>query len=383
MSKRIAILGSTGSIGTSTIEVVRSLGRGYKVVGLGAKRRWRELADQANLVKPSTVVIADSGNREKIRPLLHNSTELLVGPEGLVELAGRADSNFVVAAIVGAAGLASTIAAVGAGKQVGLANKEALVVAGSLIVPLAKERGAELLPIDSEHSAIFQSMQAGRRQEVHKIYLTASGGPFRSWSSSQIADATLEDALNHPTWAMGPKITIDSATMMNKALEIIEARWLFDIEVKSIEVLIHPESIIHSMVEFCDGSVIAQLGTPDMRTPIQYTLTHPRRSRGCSTRLDFSTIRRLNFEQPDFDRFSSLRLGYEVAEAGGTSGAVFNAANEAAVEAFQRGKITFGRIMELIEYVLGCHKVEPNPDLEVLLEADRWARQEVNKCLKD
>lgn len=382
MGKRIAILGSTGSIGTSTIDVVRSLGRGYKVVGLGARNRWRELAEQVKLVKPSTVVIADPANTEKIRPLLNNSTELLVGPEGLVELAGRSDSNFVVAAIVGAAGLASTIAAVKAGKQVGLANKEALVVAGSLIVPLAKQTGAELLPIDSEHSAIFQSMQAGRRKEVHKIYLTASGGPFRSWSSEQMSKATLEDALKHPTWNMGPKITIDSATMMNKALEIIEARWLFDIDVKSIEVVIHPESIIHSMVEFCDGSVIAQLGTPDMRTPIQYSLTHPRRMRGCATRLDFSTIRRLNFEQPDFDRFGALRLGYAVAEAGGTAGAVFNAANEAAVEAFRSGKITFGRIVELIEYVVGRHKVEPTPDLDVLLEADRWARQEVVKCLK-
>jgi len=383
MSKRITILGSTGSIGTSTIDVVQSLGSDYEVVGLGARRRWKELAEQAKSVQPSAVVVADPANAEKIRPLLNGSIELLVGPEGLVELAGRKETDFVVAAIVGAAGLESTVAAVKAGKQVGLANKEALVVAGSLIVPLAKETGAELLPIDSEHSAIFQAMQAGNRSEVAKIYLTASGGPFRTWSAEQMTEARLEDALRHPTWNMGPKITIDSATMMNKALEVIEARWLFDLEVDSIEVLIHPESIIHSMVEFCDGSVIAQLGTPDMRTPIQYTLTHPHRSEGCASRLDFREIRRLNFEQPDFDRFPALRLGYEVARMGGSAGAVFNAANEAAVEAFQAGRMPFGRIIELIEYVLDRHTVEPKPDLERLLAADRWARQEVNECLKD
>ncbi|UCD29166.1 MAG: 1-deoxy-D-xylulose-5-phosphate reductoisomerase [Planctomycetota bacterium] len=382
MAKRIAILGSTGSIGTSTIDVVRSLKKEFKVVGLGAGRRWKELAEQAKLVRPATVVIADPANADKIRPLLNNSTELLVGPEGLVELAGRKDSSFIVAAIVGAAGLESTVAAVRAGKQVGLANKEALVVAGSMIVPLSRKTGAQLLPIDSEHSAIFQSMQAGRTSEVCKIYLTASGGPFRTWTAKQMAKATLEDALRHPTWSMGPKITIDSATMMNKALEIIEAKGLFDVDVDSIEVVVHPESIIHSMVEFCDGSVIAQLGTPDMRTPIQYALTHPQRCVGCASRLDFSTVRRLNFEEPDFDRFPALRLGYEVARTGGSAGAVFNAANETAIKAFQAGSITFGRIVGLIEEVLGRHKVDPKPDLDALLEADRWARQEVAKCLK-
>lgn len=287
MAKRIAILGSTGSIGTSTLDAVRALGPEFRVTGLSTSRRWRELVKQAEEVGPAAVAIANPALAAEMRPFMKGSTELLVGPAGLVELARRDDNDFVVAAIVGAAGLESTIAAVAQGKAVGLANKEALVVAGSVLIPLARQTGATLLPIDSEHSAVFQSMAAGRRNEVHKIYLTASGGPFRTWSAEQMAEATLEDALRHPTWSMGPKITIDSATMMNKALEIVEAAWLFDLPPESIEVLIHPESIIHSMVEFCDGSVIAQLGTPDMRTPIQYALTYPERRVGCARRLEF------------------------------------------------------------------------------------------------
>jgi 1-deoxy-D-xylulose-5-phosphate reductoisomerase len=382
VTKGITVLGSTGSIGTSTLEVVQSLGPDYRVVGLGARRRWRELAQQCREVHPSAVAVADPAHGERIRPLLNGATELLVGPQGLAELAARPESDFLVAAIVGAAGLESTVAAVQAGKQVGLANKEALVMAGSLIVPLARRTGSRLLPIDSEHSAIFQAMSAGQAGEVRKVFLTASGGPFRTWSAEQMANARLEDALRHPTWDMGPKITIDSATMMNKALEIIEARWLFDLDVNCIEVLIHPESIIHSMVEFRDGSVIAQLGTPDMRTPIQYALTYPHRREGCADRLDFSTIRRLNFEPPDMERFPALRLGYDVARAGGTAGAVFNAANEAAVEAFREGRAAFGRIVELIERVLDRHRIEQHPDLETLLAADAWARREVAECLR-
>jgi len=374
-------MGSTGSIGTSTLDVVASLGPEFRVAGLSAHRRWETLASQANEVRPSAIALADPARAGVLRSQLNGSVELLCGPQGLVELACREESDFVVAAIVGAAGLESTLAAVGAGKSVGLANKEALVVAGSLLVPLAKERGVALLPIDSEHSAIFQSMTAGNRREVRRIYLTASGGPFRTWSAGEMAGATLENALRHPTWEMGPKITIDSATMMNKALESIEACWLFDCDPADIEVLIHPESIIHSMVEFCDGSVIAQLGTPDMRTPIQYALTYPDRQEGCASRLDFSTIRRLNFEPPDRKRFPALGLGFEVARQGGTAGAVFNAANEAAVEAFRLGRIRFGAIVDLIERTLERHTLVPEPDLDTLLAADRWARDEVNRCL--
>jgi 1-deoxy-D-xylulose-5-phosphate reductoisomerase len=380
-TKRITILGSTGSIGTSTLDVTRSLGQRFPVTGLGARRRWRELAEQAREVGAVAVAIADPAHADEIRPLLGRGADLLIGPEGLVELAQREDSDFIVAAIVGAAGLASTVAGVRAGKRVGLANKEALVVAGALIVPLARQTGAQLLPIDSEHSAVFQSMAAGRREEVHKIYLTASGGPFRTWTWEEMTRATVEDALRHPTWSMGPKITIDSATMMNKALEIIEARWLFDLDPGAIEVLIHPESIIHSMVEFRDGSVIAQLGTPDMRTPIQYALTYPERVDGCARRLDFSTLRRLNFEPPDPDRFPALRLGYAVARAGGTAGAVLNAANEAAVEAFQQGRLGFTQIVSVSEKVLGRHTVKSNPTLEELLDADGWARRVVGEYL--
>lgn len=381
MGRRITILGSTGSIGTSTLDVIRGLGPDYRAAGLAARSRWRELAEQARLVKPRAVAIADPRHAADVRPLLNGATELLVGAEGLVELARRPESDFVVAAIVGAAGLESTLAAVDAGKAVGLANKEALVVAGSLLVPLAEARKVDLLPIDSEHSAVFQAMAAGRRAEVRKVYLTASGGPFRTWTAEQMASARPADALRHPTWSMGPKITIDSATMMNKALEIIEARWLFGLDADSIEVLIHPESIIHSMVEFRDGSVIAQLGTPDMRTPIQYALTWPERLEGCARRLDLSTIRRLNFEPPDMRRFPALRLGFEVARTGGTAGAVLNAANEAAVEAFRGNRILFGRIVELVERVLERHDVVHDPDLQTLLEADAWARREVAECL--
>lgn len=374
-------MGSTGSIGTSTLEVVRALGDTYQVVGLAGKQRWRQLAEQCAAFKPQTVAVADQANAQSLAGLLNGATELLVGPTGLVELAARKDSDFVVAAIVGSAGLESTIAAVRAGKQVGLANKEALVVAGSIIVPLARRTGARLLPIDSEHSAIFQSLAAGRAEEVRRIYLTASGGPFRTWSADQMANATLADALRHPTWNMGQKITIDSATMMNKALEIIEACWLFDLAPDSIEVLVHPESIIHSMVEFHDGSIIAQLGAPDMKTPIQYALTYPDRVPGIARQLDFSTVRRLNFEPPDLDRFPALRMGYEVARLGGTAGAVFNGANEEAVEAFSQGRIPFGRIVELIRQVLDRHTIEQNCDLDRLLAADAWARQEAQRCL--
>ncbi len=381
MGRRITILGSTGSIGTSTLDVIRGLGPEYRAAGLAARSRWRELAEQARLLKPGAVAIADPRHAADVRPLLNGATELLVGAKGLVELVRRPETDFVVAAIVGAAGLESTLAAVDAGKAVGLANKEALVVAGSLLVPLAEARNVDLLPIDSEHSAVFQAMAAGRRAEVRKVYLTASGGPFRTWTAEQMASARPADALRHPTWSMGPKITIDSATMMNKALEIIEARWLFGLDADSIEVLIHPESIIHSMVEFRDGSVIAQLGTPDMRTPIQYALTWPERLEGCARRLDLSTIRRLNFEPPDMRRFPALRLGFEVARTGGTAGAVLNAANEAAVEAFRGNRILFGRIVELVERVLERHDVVHDPDLQTLLEADAWARREVAECL--
>ncbi|MCK4340716.1 MAG: 1-deoxy-D-xylulose-5-phosphate reductoisomerase, partial [Phycisphaerae bacterium] len=279
-------------------------------------------------------------------------------------------------------GLPATLAAVQRGLDVGLANKESLVVAGSLMMPLAEKSGATLIPVDSEHSAIFQALHAGRAEDVRRIHLTASGGPFRAWTAAQIAQATLDDALNHPTWSMGPKITIDSATMMNKALEIIEAHWLFGLPAEQIDVLIHPESIVHSMVEYRDGSLIAQLGTPDMKTPIQYAITYPRRVPGIAEPLDWSQARCLHFEPPDFERFPALRLGYEAARADGNSGAVLNAANEAAVEFFRAGEIPFGRIVSLTEQVLGRREQQAQPTLEELLTHDAWAREEINRCIR-
>jgi 1-deoxy-D-xylulose-5-phosphate reductoisomerase len=297
------------------------------------------------------------------------------------EIVTRPEVDTVVAAVVGAAGLAPVIAAARAGKTIALANKEALVVAGSIVVRAAREHGATIVPVDSEHSAVFQALRSGHAGEIRKIILTASGGPFRTWTKSKIEHATVAEALAHPNWKMGPKITIDSATMMNKALEIIEAHWLFGLPAEKIEVLIHPQSIVHSMIEYLDGSVIAQLGTPDMRTPIQYALTHPERFDGCSSRLEWSKIKEMTFEPPD-DRFPALQLGFEVVRVGGTSGAVVNAANEAANEMFRAGELRFGQIVETVEAVLRRHLAAgfvAAPTLEQLLAADEWARREARK----
>ena len=296
------------------------------------------------------------------------------------ELVELSDCDIVLSAIVGTAGLAATVKAVQMGKRVAIANKETLVVAGPLITRLAQESGAELIPVDSEHSAIFQAMHSGRRDELLRIYLTSSGGPFRSWTMEQIQQARLADALIHPVWDMGPKITIDSATMMNKALEIVEARWLFDVPVDKIEVLIHPEAVVHSMVEFHDGCLIAQLGTPDMRIPIQYALTYPRRLPSHGEPLDIVAIGQLNFETPDAVRFPALQLGFDVARSGGSSGAVLNAANETAVDAFREGQIEFGDIAEVVSDALARHQWIESPNMTEVLEADAWARNEVRAC---
>lgn len=380
MHKRIVILGSTGSIGTSALDVVAASSGEIEVVGLAAGSNAAALAQQAARFRVPVVAIADQHAAATLRDALPSGTRLLAGPDAATELIHDADADFVLAAIVGAAGLPATLAAVERGIDVGLANKESLVVAGSLLVPLARERGCRLIPVDSEHSAVFQALQAGQAHEVRKIILTASGGPFRTWPRERIEAAGLEDALNHPTWQMGPKITIDSATLMNKALEVIEAHYLFGVEVGQIEVLIHPESIVHSMVEFCDGSVIAQLGTPDMKTPIQYALTYPHRRPGIADGLDLTQIRSLNFEPPDFERFPALGFGFQAARAGGSAGAVLNAANEAAVERFRQGDMSFGQITRTLESVLNRHRPIANPSLQRLLEADAWARDEVYAC---
>ncbi len=382
MHRRVIILGSTGSIGRSALDVIAGLGREISVVGLAAGRNWQGLAEQAARFDVSAVAIATVRHADDLRRALPPHTRVFPGPAGLIELVRTCDADFVLAAIVGAAGLPATLAAVEHGIDLGLANKESLVVAGSLLMPLAKQQGIRVIPVDSEHSAVFQALHSGQHGEVSRIYLTASGGPFRTWPRERIENATVEAALNHPTWSMGPKVTIDSATMMNKALEIIEARHLFDLDPDRIRVLIHPESVVHSMVEFCDGAVIAQLGTPDMKTPIQYALTYPRRVPGLAEPLTWDACRMLSFEPPDCDRFPALRLGHEAARRGGSSGAVLNAANEAAVERFRAGRIRFGQIVALTEQVLGRHRVVDRPALKDLLAADAWAREEVERCMR-
>jgi 1-deoxy-D-xylulose-5-phosphate reductoisomerase len=377
----IAVLGSTGSIGRSTLEVIAASGGRQRAVGLSAHQNTALLLRQAQAARPRVVVVNDpvaaAGQDWSALPA---GTELLVGPEGVAQLAADAEVDIVVSAIVGSAGLRGTWAALEAGKTVALANKESLVVGGPLVIELARRKNAKILPVDSEHSALFQALQAGRREEVRRVILTASGGPFRTLTIDQLSQVTPARALAHPTWAMGPKVTVDSATLMNKALEIIEARWLFDLSADQITVVIHPQSIVHSMVEYRDGSVIAQLSPPDMKLPIQYALTWPERREGVAAKLDWSRAMSLQFEPPDFERFGALRLGLEVAAAGGTAGAVLNGANEAAVAAFLDGRLSFREIVPACQSVVQNHPFNPEPSLEQVLEADRWARQEVLRC---
>jgi 1-deoxy-D-xylulose-5-phosphate reductoisomerase len=376
--KNIAVLGSTGSVGRSTLAVIAASQGGLRVVALSAHARTHELVRQAAETGPAVVVATDPPRAaQQDWSGLPAGTELLIGPAALEETVSRQEVDVVLAAIVGSAGLRSTWAALEAGKTVALANKETLVMAGSLVMALAARRGASILPVDSEHSAVFQALQAGRRNEVQKIILTASGGPFRKYSREQMASVTVTDALAHPTWDMGPKITVDSATMMNKALEIIEARWLFDIDVDRIDVVVHPQSIVHSMVEFVDGSVIAQLSPPDMKLPIQYALTYPQRTPGVSPRLNLSEAMHLDFEPPDLERFPALELGREAARTGGTTGAVLNAANEAAVAGFLQGEMAFTDIVPACRGVLEHHDFDPSPTLDELIRLDDWARKEI------
>lgn len=380
MSKRIAILGSTGSIGKKALRVIESLGEGYEAYALSAHSSYELLAEQVRRYNPRVVAITNADYFERLCDLIGDlDVEVLSGPDSLVKIAERGDVDIVLTAIVGAAGLPAVLAAAQKGKTLAIANKEPLVIAGELLTRAVKETGGIILPVDSEHSAIFQAMQAGSREEVSRIILTGSGGPFRKASIEDIQDVTVEETLLHPVWNMGPKITVDSATMMNKALEVIEAHWLFDMAVEKIEVLIHPESIVHSLVEFVDGSVIAQLGRPDMCLPIQYALTYPSRVAGLAERLRLEEIGKLTFEKPNLEMFRALSLGFEVAQTGGTAAVVFNAANEAAVCEFLAGRIKFVSIVELIEHCLNKHEVKRCKSIEELLEADAWARKEVEQ----
>lgn len=375
--KRVVILGSTGSIGTNCLDVIANLSERFEAAGLSAHSNWQALFEQAQAYKPRWVTITDDGVARSADLSRLNGTQFLRGMDGIVRMVADPEVDIVLTAIVGAAGLTGTWAALEAGKTVAVANKETLVMAGPLVMDLAKRRGGTILPVDSEHSAIFQAMQGGRRSEVERIVLTASGGPFRGRTRADLAEVTVDEALRHPTWRMGPKITIDSATLMNKALEIIEARWLFDLAPEQIEVVVHPESIIHSFVEFKDGSVLAQLSPPDMRLPIQYALTYPERLSGPARRIDWKKLGAWNFAEPDLDTFPALQLGYEVARRGGTCGAVLNAANEEAVNRFLAGELAFLDIPRVCAAVLDNHHFSPRPTLAELQASDRWARQEV------
>ena len=376
--KNLCILGSTGSIGVSTLKVVAQFPERFRVRSMTAGSNVQQLAEQVYAVRPARVAIADKTLIPKFKGLLNGwNGEVLGGPEGLAELAEEPESDFVVSAIVGAAGLLPTLAALKKGKQVGIANKEPLVMAGPLMLAAAKESGAVILPIDSEHSAVFQSARAGTAREIRKIVLTASGGPFRTATKEIMRQATVESALKHPTWSMGAKITIDSATLMNKALEIVEAHFLFGVPYNAIEVWVHPQSIVHALVEFTDSSMVAQLGLPDMRLPIQYALTYPDRLDGALPPLSLERMKSLNFEAPDRERFPSLDFAYESGRKGGTAPAVLNAANEQAVDLFLEGKIRFCGIFDAVGEALAAHTVQPIDNLETVLEADKWARARV------
>lgn len=381
--KKIALLGSTGSIGVSTLDVIGSHQDEFTVTALAAGRNVMLLKKQIDRFRPLLAAVADEDHARKLRHLLgpHSATAVFSGREGYRE-AAVADADMVVSAMVGAAGLLPTLDAIEAGRDIALANKETLVMAGDIVLRKAREKGVNIIPVDSEHSAVFQCLQGHRREDVRRIILTASGGPFLDASRDELRAVTPARALQHPNWSMGRKITIDSATLMNKGLEVIEAGWLFGIPVDAIDVLIHPQSIVHSLVEYQDGALIAQLGAPDMRIPIAYALSFPRRLPGRSPFLDLSQVGALEFFKPDLERFPSLKLAYAVAHKGGTMPAVMNAANECAVAAFIDGKIGFTDICHVSERVLDCHCVREEPEINDILAADRWAREEAEQTIK-
>lgn len=386
----LVVLGSTGSVGRQTLDVVERLGGRWRVVGLAAHRNAELLAEQAAGLGAGTVALLDEEAAARARELLAPlGVRVLAGREGVEEVASLPAADLVVSALVGAAGLLPTYAAVRAGKDVALANKETLVAAGHLVMRAVAEKGIRLLPVDSEHSAAFQCLHAagsfapGRHPAgVRRLVLTASGGPFRGWSREELARATPEQALRHPTWRMGPRITVDSATLMNKGLEVIEAHWLFGLDYGVIDVVIHPESLVHALVELEDGAVLAHLSLPDMRLPIQYALTYPERLPAPAGFLDLARAGRLHFEEPDRELFPCLGLARAAGEAGGTMPAVLNAANEVAVAAFLEGRIGFLSLPEIINMVMSAHRVKADPSLDEVLQADQWARGEARACLE-
>ncbi|MFO1502043.1 MAG: 1-deoxy-D-xylulose-5-phosphate reductoisomerase [Verrucomicrobiota bacterium] len=373
--KRVVLLGSTGSIGTSTLKVVDDLPDRLQIVGLAAGSNLRLLSDQMAKYRPQAVSICDPEKAKELRALAPSTTHVGCGAEGLVHLATMLSADIVLIAIVGTAGLRPALAAIRAGKDIAIASKEILVMAGETVMSEARKHGVRVLAVDSEHSAIFQCLDGKPAGSVRNLWLTASGGPFRATPKDEFAHISVQRALKHPSWVMGRKITIDSATLFNKGLEMIEARWLFDVEMGRVQVVVHPQSVVHSMVEFIDGSILAQLSTPDMCLPIQYALTYPERVGSQRVQTNFAQIRSLTFEQPDLDKFPSLDLARRAGEVGGTLPAVLNAANEVAVEAFCSGKVSFPQISEIVARTMGRHETVVSPSLDQIIAADAWARE--------
>ena len=383
--KRIAILGSTGSVGTQTLDVVENFPERYRVTALAAGRNLEVLAEQVRRFRPERVSVADAASVPELRALLgDHEVEIGSGPEGLEAVAVH-DADLVMAALVGAVGLAPTLAAIRAGRDVALANKEVMVMAGALVLRAVRSHGVSLVPVDSEHSAIFQALGQSPPEALHRLILTASGGPFRTWSAAEIASASIDQALAHPNWDMGPKISVDSATLMNKGLEVVEARWLFDVPPQRIDVVVHPQSIVHSLVEFVDTSVLAQLGLPDMRVPIAVALAHPERLPLELPQLDLAACGQLDFEEPDRKRFPCLDLAFEALAASEAAPAVLNAANEVSVAAFLAGRIPFLQIASTNEAVLGEHVAAGGAtalrDVDDVMAADAWARERAEAWL--
>jgi 1-deoxy-D-xylulose-5-phosphate reductoisomerase len=381
--RRIVILGSTGSIGVNALKVIRAFPREFEVVGLSCSRNIELLQKQVAMFEPEVVCITEAQSRKDfVRRGTESGLTVLSGEEGLSRLASWENVDIVLNGLVGAVGLRPTLAAIGEGRRIALANKETMVMAGDLINQSAQARGAEILPVDSEHSAIWQCLRTGEDREVKGLIITASGGPFHSQPELDLGKVSRKEALAHPTWYMGKKISVDSATLMNKGLEVIEAHWLFGIPPERIKVVIHPQSIVHSLVEFVDGSVMAQLSLPDMKLPISYALFYPHRRPMSEDSFDLTKIGQLSFSEPDFGRFPCVGLAYRALDSGGTAPVVLNAANEVAVFGFLEEKLKFTRIPEVIEEVLSVHQVKPSPQIEEIFEADAWARERAEALLE-
>jgi len=379
--KNVVLLGSTGSIGTSTIKVADDLPGEFRLIGLAAGNNVELLLDQTRKHQPAAISITDPAKAKELQNILGTTAQVYSGNDGLLKLATMPEADIVLIAIVGTAGLQPALAAIRAGKDIAIASKEILVMAGEIVMNEARKHGVRVLAVDSEHSAIFQCLDGKSPESVRKLWLTASGGPFRKTPKADFAGITVEQALKHPSWVMGRKITIDSATLFNKALEMIEARWLFDIEMARVDVVVHPQSVVHSMVEFVDGSMLAQLSTPDMCLPIQYALTYPERAKSDRVQTSLAKLGSLTFEEPDVDRFPALALARRAGDIGGTLPAVLNAANEVAVEAFVNRRLTFLGITETVRQTMDAHQIVTHPTLEQILEADAWARREAQSRL--